>query len=119
MYNVPIAKGKLSFSKPPTIDSNGISSDRYATRVIRSTTNDMTIAHQQLSEMEELKNDPSAFASINRTVMKAAQLDVHFNATIPSNEISVTIPKNMNALKPTLYNMNTLLPDEVHDLTGL
>ena len=44
--NVLIAKGKLSFSKPPATDSKGIRSDRYATRVMRSKTNDMAIDHQ-------------------------------------------------------------------------
>ena len=116
---MPIAQEKSSFGSPSKTDSKGIGSDRYATRVLNCTTNDMAIAHQQLSEMEDINNNPDAYHSINPTVRKASGLDVHLSNMIPSKKQATVLPTDGIQNKQSLYNMTNLSPQEVHDLTGL
>ena len=75
--NVPIPQGILRVNIPPSTTLKVIISDRNATRILNSVTNDMDIAHQQLGEMQQCRDNPDYLHCINTTVAKSAELDVH------------------------------------------
>ena len=117
--NVPIPQRKLSFTTPLRTSSKGISVDRHATHTIYNIKNDMALAHQQLSKIQETSDNADDIHSINTIVAKAVGLGFHLDAKLSSNvKLKSTNTKNEYP-KQAIFDMSVLFSEGVYDLTAL
>jgi len=107
--------------------SKGTASDRNYTRLLTNLEDgDGYLANLQTWEMMDIERSPQSFDEINASVAKAARLDVHFSPEVKvvNNKTSKsatkqTPPPAVQSKKiPPCYIISTLVPSEVHRLTG-
>lgn len=122
-FLVPEYVGGKSFAAPPKKMSRGNATDRAILRHVTDLSeNEYALAQQQIIEMQEVHDGTLKLEHINSTVLSAAGLDVHIDASSSdeseSNSTSDLVDTTDDSWRVPTITLKDLVPKEVKRRTN-